>query len=171
VDKTYFQALTDPMLGFAGITAQTILAHLLTAYGTITTADLEANRERLKSAWNVETPIEGLWERIRECQRIATAGQEPISDRTTIRLLLPVLEATGVLTTWTQQQRQLPEAQWTMVQFKALFKYATKEYKKCQLTAQSVGYHGANAARPASPVSHPVTPLVLPPNSQGSIIY
>lgn len=143
VDNKYLEILEDADMGYADVTCAQMLSHLKTTYGSIVREDIDKNRNILSAPWNVDNPMEELWLRIKECQRIATAAGEPILDGTAIRLTLTVLEATGVYSWAVDKWRDLPDAQWTLVNFKNHFSKANKERIR-QLTARAAGYHGAN---------------------------
>jgi hypothetical protein len=100
---------------------------------------------------------------IREIQRFAEAGSEPISDTTCLRLTLKTLEKTGVLTTSIERWRESDEATWTMAAFQSHFTKADKEWQR-KLTAQAAGYHGTHAATPLAtpPVNAPAASANAP---------
>lgn len=148
IEPTFLTALEDPELGFASVTCKTILAHILSEYGHLTLEDMAMNVEQLNEPWNPELPIRMLWDRIIECQRLSTAGGEPITDRTAMFTALKLLDATGLYTTYTTNWRQSNPVQttWTVDAFKAYFNHADKDRKR-QLTTKDAGYHGANLAQ------------------------
>lgn len=96
VDHTYLAALADVNFGFSDVLPSAMLNHLRTTYGILTGAEIEENRNRLSEPWDIASPIESLWTKITEIRRVATAGQQPITDAGTIALLLPMFLATGV---------------------------------------------------------------------------
>ncbi|KAI2500614.1 hypothetical protein MHU86_13835 [Fragilaria crotonensis] len=108
VDKTYLYILADADFGFADVSCATMLHHLRSTYGRITPEELERNRALLSADWNLDEPMEGFWFMIKEVQRYAVAGAEPITDAAVIRLTLPVFEKTGVFIT-AEKWRDLDE--------------------------------------------------------------
>jgi hypothetical protein len=160
VQPLYLDALKDVTFGFADITPEAMLTHLKDEYGSIEPDNLEANRARLSHDWNPDEPIESLWLRIQEVQRYASKGREPITDDTVLRLLLPVLEKTGVFIHATTMWRDEDPITATLATFKAHFTHAYKEHHR-QLTAQLAGYHSANAAITTPPLV-PSTPTPTP---------
>ena len=154
VDKTYLYILSDATFGFADVSCARMLTHLHDTYGRITPEELERNRMLLSADWNPDDPMEGFWFMIKEVQRYATAGAEPITDAAVIRLTLPVFEKTGVFTTAVEKWRDLDEADWTMPRYQAHFIKANKERIR-KLTALTAGYHGAHAAIGAQPGAAP----------------
>jgi hypothetical protein len=51
-EPMYLDVLNDEMVGFAKISARSMLDHLFTTYGNITTVDLENNFEHMRRAWD-----------------------------------------------------------------------------------------------------------------------
>lgn len=151
VPNLYLAILSDNEMGYADVSCATMLHHLKTTYGIITTDDLETNRARLSADWLPENPIEDLWIRLRDVQRFAEAGAEPISDTTCLRLTLATLEATGVLTTSIERWRENDESTWTLIAFQSHFTKADKERHR-KLTAQAAGYHGTHATTMTTPL-------------------
>ena len=145
IGHTYLQQLEDDVFGFSDVTPQTIMAHLETTYGTMNQEDIEKNRETLSEVWSPEDPIEDLWTRITQAQRIATRAGEAIPDAAVIRLTLKVLEDTGVFANGIDKWRDKAEADRTLVNFKTHFNRENKERLR-KLTAKTAGYHGANQA-------------------------
>jgi hypothetical protein len=162
VPVLYLAILSDDEMGFAEVTCDAMLAHLRTTYGTITQAELETNRTRLSAEWSPDDAIEDLWLRIREIQRFALAGQEPISDSTALRLTLEVLEKTGVFLSATERWREQDEATWTLPSFQLHFTRADKERRR-KLTAQTAGYHGAHLVTPTTGTPLAAASVAIPP--------
>ena len=150
VDDTYFTALEDPEVGLGPITSKQLLAYIITEYGAVTLEDLDENREKLNEPWNSEQPIRMLWDRIKECQRISTAGGETITDKAAMFTVLKLLDATGLYNTYTTNWRQTYPIQtaWNMNTFREYFNHADKDRKK-NLTTKDAGFHGANAVTKA----------------------
>lgn len=146
VQHVYIQVLEDPDFGFADVSAEAMLTHLKTTYGTISREEIDANRVSLTQPWNPDEPIENLWVRIPEAQRIANLAvpPEPITDSAALRALLTVFEATGVFITACEKWRDKVDAEWTLANFREHFTRANKERMR-QLTAGKI-FHGANAA-------------------------
>jgi len=80
IDHLYLTILEDAIFGFSNVSVADMIGHLQTTYGTVTRTDLEKNRASIATLWTPSEPIELLWSRLREVQRIATCGNEPIAD-------------------------------------------------------------------------------------------
>jgi hypothetical protein len=152
VDKLYFRILADPLMGFADVSCQTLLAHLHATYGVIEREEIDANRDRLSADWNPDNPLEALWFRLAEAQRYAIAAGEPLTDSACIRLTLRVLEKTGVFLSACERWRERDAADWTMANFQDHFEKANKERLR-KLTAQAAGFHGAHATTLETPAA------------------
>ena len=96
VPDVYLNALAHPVLGFANVNPNQMLAHLLATYGTITTEDLKENKARLTAPWDINQPTETVFDRAVKVQAFAQP-HEPITDGTVVRKILEVFEASGVL--------------------------------------------------------------------------
>jgi hypothetical protein len=167
-NASFLSALEDPDFGFGDVSPRTMLEHLRTKYGTLTPEELEKNRAALSEPWNFDDPIEDLWSKIVNIQRVAAFGAVPIPDITIITLTLAMIEKTGLLTTTTEKFRLRPLAEWTVITFKADFIMGNKERLR-RLTAGDPGFHGAHTAisTPTPPVTAiaavAVTPTTAPP--------
>lgn len=165
VNASFLSALEDPDFGFSDVTPRAMLVHLRTEYGTMTPEELERNRAALSEPWNLDDPIEDLWAKIANIQRVAALGHVPIPNITVITLTLAMLEKTGLLATTTEKFRLRPLDEWTLDLFKAEFKLGNQERVR-KLTAGNAGYHGAHNVNlttppPTAPIAV-VTPATAP---------
>ncbi|KAI2509715.1 hypothetical protein MHU86_4697 [Fragilaria crotonensis] len=150
VNASFLSALEDPDFGFGDVTPLAMLTHLRNEYGTMTPEELERNRDALSEPWNLDDPIEDLWSKISNIQRVARLGAVPIPDITVITLTLAMIEKTGLLASTTDKFRLRPTAEWTFDLFKAEFKMGNQERIR-RLTASDAGYHGAHQASVITP--------------------
>jgi len=96
VDRLYLTFLEDATFGFSNVSVADMIAHLQTRYGTVTCTNLEKNQASISTLWTLSEPIELLWDRLREVQRIAAYGNEPISDAAVVELTHLLFESSGV---------------------------------------------------------------------------
>ena len=164
VDSLYLTAIEDATFGFATVSVADMITHLQNTYGTLTRADLEKNRASIATLWTPSEPLELLWGRLREVQRIATFAQEPIPDATLVELTHLLFEASGVFPHACESWLTRAAAQRTYAEFQTLFNHANKErLRRLQSgTTGTSGFHGANAAT-TPPVRPPVAPAAVPP--------
>jgi hypothetical protein len=174
VDPLYLSVLKDRNWGFSDVTPAAMLAHLKDTYGENTQFAREQNRNRLSEEWNPDDPIENLWTRIADVRTYATAAGQPIDEAEAIELTLAVLERTGVFTTAYDDWRKLDEATWTLALFMTTFTAANTERVR-RLTIRTAGFHGANAAVPATPSRQTASmiqqPVITSPGAGGTVIY
>jgi hypothetical protein len=164
VDAMYLDELNDETVGFATSTCRALLAHLRSNYGTITPDQLETNLRQLERQWQPPAPLESLFQQIKKCQRFATDGNDPITNKTAVRSVLKNVEATGLFADACRDWRKRDDTDQTLAAFKIAFSAADLERKR-QTTSAAAGYHGANAARavtPAPATSAPARPVASP---------
>jgi hypothetical protein len=171
VDDEYLAILADDTMGYADVTCAEMLAHLFATYSTVSADDIQANRDSLSNEWNPDDSLESLFKRIQVAQKFATAHNDTISDKAAINQTLLAIEATKLFTTACEKWRDKDEATQTMANFQAHFTKAKKERRR-QLTAQTAGYHSANATTstpiPPTAPAHPPTTVA---NRFGSVMY
>jgi len=157
-----------------------MLTHLSTTYSAITRAELEANCSSIATLWSPGEPIEQLWERLHEVQRITTTGGDLISDQAILDLTFLLFESTGVFTTACDMWHTRPAANKTFPELCVYFTAENKDRLR-KLTTSQAGFHGTNAAiavgttspsaaaKPATIVSSPRTASVT--TNDGSSMY
>jgi hypothetical protein len=104
VPKVYISAIIDPLIGIGNTTCLTLLTHLHDTYGTITEAELDRNLDRMKSQWNPPTSIELLFTQINDGVAFATAGGDPPTGPSIIRIAY-IVTATGRFDVATREWR------------------------------------------------------------------
>lgn len=155
VNALFLSALEDPDFGFGDVTPLTMLNHLRAEYGTMTPEELERNRLALSEPWNFDNPIEDLWGKLANIQRVAALGGVPIPEITIVTLTLAMIEATGLLATTTEKFRLRPTSDWTIALFKSEFLLGTNKECVRRLTAGAAGF--------TAPIMLPLRPrLTLP---------
>ena len=165
VNPSFLSALEDPDFGFGDVTPLAMLTHLRDKYGTMTPEELERNRSAVSEPWNFDDPIEDLWAKLANIQRVAHLGNVPIPEITIVTLTLAMIEKTGLLATTTEKFRLRPVTEWTIALFKSEFLLGNKERVR-RLTAGDAGFHGAHHApvvpTPATPAAAIAATAVTP---------
>ena len=72
----YLKGITDRNAGLAHITIREILNFLFQNYGNITQYDIKENDKKIKRKWDVNTPIEMLFDQINDAQDFAAAARQ-----------------------------------------------------------------------------------------------
>lgn len=161
VESNYYNILNDPLFGYANTTPREIFEHLDNTYGTISTKDLEKNREALKAPWNPDDDITSLWTRIKECQDFARHTAEAISDNTAMLLTLEALTASGVMSAYINEWKRKESVDQTYANFKLHFDKANKVRIE-ELTSKQAGFHTANSVS-VTPTTDPAALRTVAP--------
>jgi hypothetical protein len=121
------------------------VAHLDTAYGTLTIEDLEDNRDKIKADWNPDSELEHLWTRAMTCKTFAEGTVLALTDEAIMNLLLIPLEKTKVFPDDIKAWRIMPPANQTWTAFKEHFETRNKERTR-HLSTGTAGYNALSAA-------------------------
>ena len=78
-DDDYTQAINDPNIGFANVTAIQIITHLYDFFGKISPNDLEANAEKLMTPYDPSLPITTLFNQVENCVAYSEASNKPFN--------------------------------------------------------------------------------------------
>jgi hypothetical protein len=96
VPATFVLVLEDQQFGYALVTTFTILTHLDTNYGVVTTQDLANNLDHMDKQWDPSTPIKDLWTQISKARNYAATGNNAITDTTALISATKNLQNTGI---------------------------------------------------------------------------
>ena len=92
------------------MTPLALLAHLTVTYGQVTEADLTSNYTRMTAQWTPPTPIEVLFEQLKEGQEFANEGNEKVSNYQLMRLAYDNIQAAGIFKDACREWRKKPTA-------------------------------------------------------------
>jgi hypothetical protein len=143
VPKVYISAILYPIIGIGNTTCLTLLTHLHDTYGTITEAELDRNLDRMKIQWKPPTSIELLFTQISDGVELTTAGGDPPTGPSIIRIAYNIIATTGRFDIATREWRAKTVAQKTWATFQLHFKAADTDNHLLQ-TSGTAGYHGAS---------------------------
>ena len=73
-DDMYLKAMKNTHVGYTNRTTMELITHLYNSYGNITQIDLNDNDVRMKTPYDITTPIENLFKQIDEAVAYADAG-------------------------------------------------------------------------------------------------
>ena len=145
VDDVYTASLADEMHGYATVTTQELITHLVDTYGAIDEDALADNLALMEEVWDPKNPIETIFNRAHNCRLFAAAGGDRISDANTIRMILKALKGSGVMDEGIKDWKKRAAADRTWAHMPTFFINFEKERRK-ELTAANAGYNTANAA-------------------------
>ena len=77
--EIYYKALKHTHTGYANVTLQQILDHLVTTYAAIDQFSLKKNQENMTARYNPNAPIETLFEQITDGVANAELGDTPFT--------------------------------------------------------------------------------------------
>ena len=140
IEEKYISALCHPITRYNTCTPLTLMQHIWTTYGKITTSDLTANEERMYASWNPPTSIETLYEQLTDGQQFASKGGETIHDSQLVRKGYEIIAKTGLFDEDCKEWRKKAEDQQTFENFKKNFTAADDDRRKNNATTGSSGY-------------------------------
>jgi hypothetical protein len=173
VDEMYFVPVKETPGGYSRVPLSTLVAHLRRTYSALSDQERINNRAMLSSDWDPTTPIETLFERIRECQRVALVDEDPIHDTVAIRDTVNMFARLQLFPLEVRVWRMRPPHERRMTDFQDFFRAALVE-RNSHLTTADAGYHSANtvAALTATPPrTTTTTKTVTPANEYGKVFY
>ena len=168
VPDHFIRPLADPITEYANVSVLTIVNQLVARFGTITDEELQANALSLQRPWAPTDAIDTVWANINECRAFAVAGEDPISDRTTIAAALLTLERTGQFTLAVHEWHNKPAAEKTYANLVTHFNAADRERLRL-LTTRNAGFHG-NALHAAAINAPPVEQALIAPGAAPAVV-
>jgi hypothetical protein len=146
LDPMYVHTLRHRLTGFAAISTRQLLDHLYLKYGRISAQDLEVNDKRLKAPYDVNQPIETLFDQISQAIDLADAAGAPYTPAQIINHAYSILLQTVFYGDACKEWRRLAPVDKTWVNFQLHFAAAHDDLREAQATAQQGGYHQAHTA-------------------------
>ena len=94
--EIYYKALKNTHTGYAKLTLQQLLDHLVTTYAAIDQFDLEKNQEKMTARYDPNAPIETLFKQITDGVAYVELGDASFRYKQIFDTALLCLEKTGV---------------------------------------------------------------------------
>ena len=139
IDDMYVKGITDRNVGLANVTIKKIFEFLFQNYGNITQYNIEANDKKLKEKWDANSPIEMLFDQIKDAQDFASAARQPYTNNQLLTTAYNLVYTTGLFFDDCKAWNCLPALQTTMDNFKTMLQQAQRELCDQQRTAQQAG--------------------------------
>ena len=146
VDDMFTRALKNRYIGYANVTTKQLLAHLFTSYGNITSGDLRQNDVKMNMAYDVNMPIEVLFDQIEDGMDYAAAGNNPKTPEQIVMTGQQLITETGMFTDEIKIWKRLPALDKTWTRFKTDFSLAHQELRE-NTTMGTLGGQANNMAR------------------------
>jgi hypothetical protein len=142
----YICALKHRITQYSNVTPLELLTHLKNTYGQVTSDDLTTNYARMTEPWNPPTPIEVLFEQLKEGKEFAAKGNEAFPDTQLMRLAYDNIKATGLFNEQCREWRKKPAQDKTYENLIEYFTECDTDRRQNETTSGSAGY-SANAVR------------------------
>ena len=94
VPEVYYRTLKKKYTAYAGVTRLTLLTHLHSKYGRLTSQDIDKIDKRMKSQISGDTEFEAFVQKIEDGQE-AVALQNPYTDIQIVTITKNLIESTG----------------------------------------------------------------------------
>ena len=144
VDEIFIRSLRHKYVGYGLATTRTILDHLYITYANISSADLQENDAVFCTPYNINQPIETLFDRIEICGDYVAAGNTPYSLEQVLGIAFQLVYQTGLFVDDCKAWKSLPVQQKTWTDFKNFFATANNEWREPQNTTTGAEFHSVN---------------------------
>jgi hypothetical protein len=137
VPRLFIGELEHPAHGYALVTTRELLTHLMSNYGKLNADDLQDNLNQLGKPWDLDMPIETVFNNVAECRLLAQEGGDPITEQTAVRTILQTFQNSNLFEHAVREWRNKPEADKTINNIRIHFKEANRQRLKDNPTKRS----------------------------------
>ena len=137
-EKIFLESSRNPCVGLTTRLPIEILNHLYDFYSAISTANLSENDNRMRSQFNVNLPIEGLFCQIQDTVYFADAGGSPYTPFQILNMEYQLVFQSGIFPKDCCIWKRFPDPYKTCPKFKLDFNRAFKEYREIQENTPAV---------------------------------
>ena len=118
VNEMFIRSLRHKYVGYSLTSTRTILEHLYTTYTNISSADLKDNDAVFRTLYDINQPIETLFDRVENCGDYAAAGNTPYSLEQVLGIAFQLVYQSGLFVDDCKSWKRLPMQQKTWTAFK-----------------------------------------------------
>ena len=111
-------SLRHKYVGYGLTTTHTIQDHLYTTYANISSMDLQENDAIFRTPYDINQPIETLFDRVEDCGDYAAAGNTPYSLEQFLGIDFQLVYQTSLFVDDCKSWKRLPTQQKTCTAFK-----------------------------------------------------
>ena len=134
--EIYYKSLKNKHTGYAKVTLQQLLDHLVTTYAAIDQFDFEKTQEKMTTRCDPNAPIETLFKQITDGVAYAGLGDAPFTSKQIVDTALLCLSKTGVFHDDLKEWNRKPPLSHDWNTFRLHFAKAHREWKaNLRLTA------------------------------------
>ncbi|WP_298934391.1 hypothetical protein, partial [uncultured Ramlibacter sp.] len=137
VPRLFIGELEHPAHGYALVTTRELLTHLMSNYGTLNAEDLQDNLNQLGKPWDLDMPIETIFNNVAKCCLLAEEGGDPITEQTAVRTILQAFNNSNLFEHAVREWRNKPEAEKTVKNIRTHFQEANRMRLKDNPTKRS----------------------------------
>ena len=139
VDDIFTRALKNRYIGYANITTKELLNHLFTTYGKISGNDLRVNDTRMNAPYNVNLPIEVLFNQMEEGMDYADAGNHFKTPEQTVVTGQQLIQDTGMFADNLKIWKRLTAQDRTWTRFKTgFFNISSRVERECGIRPRRI---------------------------------
>ena len=109
VDDMFTRALKNRYIGYANVSTKELLAHLFVTYGKINGGDLRRNEAVMNTPFDVNLPIEVLFDQIEDGMDYADAGNHPFTPAQIVMKGQQLIQETGMFPDDMKAWKRLPD--------------------------------------------------------------
>ena len=131
VDDIFTRALKNRYIGYVNVTTKELLNHLFTTYGKITGNNLRVNDMRMNAPYNVNLPIEVLFDQVEDRMDYADAGNHPKTPEHIFITGHQLIQETGMFADDLKIWKRLPVQDRTWTRFKTDFSLSSRIEIEC----------------------------------------
>ena len=142
----FVRSLRNRHIGYANVTTLELSTHIYTLYAKINAADLEKNTSRMKMPYDINFPIETLFDQIEDTIEFFAAGNAPYTPAQVVNVAYNVVFMTGMVNDDYKLWKSKPTAEKNWTQFKVYFAIAHEELVESNQTVQAAGFQANKAA-------------------------
>ena len=154
VENIFLRAIRACYMGYANITTRQMLMHLYMTYTNITPAKLNKNNARLKTAYDVNQPIEQLFEKIEDAVEYADADHNSYTPLQVVTNAFQLVFQTCTFVQDCKDWKRTTPAYNTWANFKTFFDTAHQEWRESQATTSGNMYSTAPISGTSSNAVH-----------------
>ena len=134
VDEIFIKSLRNQYVGYGNQTTKQLLSHLYTTYADITVGQLQANDAAMKQPYDVNQPMETLFEQIESAVEYAAAANTPYTPQQVLVTALQLVFQTGIYADDCKEWKRMLPGEKTWITFKVFFAAANQEYRESHAT-------------------------------------
>ena len=137
--------MRNSLIGYANVTTRSLIQYLYQAYCNITSTQVTDNDKKLRVPYDLNQPIEPLYEQIDNDIAFAEVADNAYTGKQIVAIAYEIIFQTGIYADDCKLWRKKAKADKTWPEFKVYFTDAIHDLRQSKATAGTVGYHQSPA--------------------------